>query len=92
MAKPRRKSIAAIIDASPAEPTPTVEPAEVEQGRAPKTKTRQQTLYLAPAVHEQLRALAFHERTKMHRLVLEGLDRVFADRGLKSIADLSKDG
>lgn len=50
----------------------------------------QQTLYLPPEVHEQLRRLAFEERRKMHDYLLEGLDQVFADRGLQSIAELRK--
>jgi hypothetical protein len=54
-----------------------------------KENTKQQTLYLPPAVHEQLRELAFSERVKMHAILMEGLDAVFRARGLKSIADLT---
>jgi hypothetical protein len=39
-------------------------------------------------VYEQLRRLAFEERRKMHQLLMEGLDRVFRDRGLPGLADL----
>ena len=36
-----------------------------------------------------LRALAFEERRKMHDLLMEGLDMVFKQRGLRSIEDLT---
>ncbi len=48
-----------------------------------------QTVYLPPAVHEQLRQLAFEERKKMHDYLVEGLDRVFRNRGLKPYIELS---
>ena len=34
-------------------------------------------------------ALAFEERRKMHDLLMEGLDMVFRQRGLRSINDLT---
>lgn len=49
-----------------------------------------QTVYLPVQVHEQLRLLAFEERKKMHDYLVEGLDRVFKNRGLKTFAELSK--
>jgi hypothetical protein len=56
---------------------------------ATKDATIQQTVYLPPAVHDQLRELAFSERVKMHTLIMEGLDAVFRARGLKSIEELT---
>lgn len=58
---------------------------------AAKTKSEivKQTVYLPVAVHEQLRQLAFEERKKMHDYLVEGLDRVFKNRGLKPYAELS---
>lgn len=53
-----------------------------------KTETAKTTVYVPRLVFEQWRELAFTERKKMHDYLLEGLDRVFADRGLKSIAEL----
>ena len=50
---------------------------------------KQQTAYLPEPVYEQLRALAFEERRKMHDLLMEGLDMVFKQRGLRSIEDLT---
>lgn len=51
---------------------------------------KQQAVYLQEPVYEQLRKLAFEERKKMHDYYLEGLERVFKNRGLKSIAELTK--
>jgi len=56
-----------------------------------KSETVKQTVYLPPAVHEQLRQLAFEERKKMHDYLVEGLDRVFKNRGLKPYVELSSD-
>ena len=67
-------------------PLPQAETAEPTRRARPDTV--QQTLYLPPAVHDQLRDLAHVERVKMHALVMEGLDAVFRARGLKGIADL----
>jgi hypothetical protein len=44
---------------------------------------------LPDQVHEQLRRLTFEEKgTKMHDYLMEGLDLVFAKRGLPSIGEL----
>lgn len=72
-------------------------PAPVPPPAAPSTAgrrpgVRQQTVYLPIPVYEQLRRLAFEERVKMHGLLMEGLDRVFRDRGLPSIAELRARG
>ena len=56
--------------------------------QSPPRVTKNQTLYLKLPVHRQLRALAFEEDAKMHELVLEGLDLLFAKRGLPAISDL----
>ncbi len=54
-----------------------------------KNEIVKQTVYLPAAVHEQLRLLAFEERRKMHDYLVEGLDRVFKDRGLKPFDELN---
>lgn len=74
-----------------AEAAATESLAEIPQRRRNATRetTVQQTVYLPPAVHEQLRELAFSERVKMHALLMEGLDSVFRSRGLKTINDLT---
>jgi hypothetical protein len=56
---------------------------------AKRPSVRQHTAYLPIPVHEQLRRLAFEEDRKIHDYLMEGLDRVFADRGLPAIKDLS---
>jgi hypothetical protein len=64
---------------------------EQDRGRgAPRKRPgiTQQTAYLPHPVYEQLRRLGFEEKRKMHSYLLEGLDRVFADRGLPTIKDL----
>ncbi len=68
-------------------PAPAAAPRAEERPRR-RPHVRQQTVYLPLPVYEQLRRLAFEERVKMHALLMEGLDRVFADRGLPSIAEL----
>jgi len=61
-----------------------------ERGGEPRhPKFKQHTAYLPLAVHEQLRRLAFEENRKMHDYLVEGLDRVFADRGLPAVGDIS---
>ncbi len=83
----KRTSLEALLrdTPEPAPPPPTAaEPPRA--GRRPGV--RQQTVYLPIPVYEQLRRLAFEERVKMHSLLMEGLDRVFRDRGLPSIAEL----
>jgi hypothetical protein len=47
------------------------------------------TVYVPLPVYEQWRELAFTERKKMHDYLIEGLDRVFQNRGLKSIEELT---
>ena len=101
MSKPRRTVLSGIVtplmrDApAPVETTPVavVEPPPSSRRRsATKEATIQQTVYLPPAVHDQLRELAFSERVKMHALIMEGLDAVFRRRGLKSIAEITTKG
>ena len=58
--------------------------------KSQRPAVRQQTLYLPHSVYKQLRHIAFDEDTRMHSLVMEGLDRVFAARGLPSIEDLTR--
>ena len=55
-----------------------------------RPKTIQQTAYLPEPVHEQLRRLAFEERSKIHDYIMEGLDLVFEKRGLPSIDELKR--
>jgi len=97
MSKPRRTVLSGIVTPLVKESPTVTSPAanseeatpKVERRRTTKDATVQQTLYLPPAVHDQLRELAFSERVKMHALIMEGLDDVFRARGLKSVAELT---
>ena len=94
MTKQRRTVLSGIVTPFPQEVAQPI-PAEATAAPAPrrsatKLATIQQTVYLPPAVHNQLRELAFSERVKMHQLIMEGLDSVFRARGLKSLAELQK--
>ena len=89
----KRVSLDAVL---PEVPSPA-KPESPRQERSPEKRParsvrrpgiKQQTAYLPLPVYEQLRHLAFDEKVKMHALLMEGLDRVFADRGLLSIAEL----
>ncbi|WP_457108058.1 ribbon-helix-helix domain-containing protein [Methylobacterium sp. P5_C11] len=55
-----------------------------------KQRAHQMSVYLEPPVYDQLRDLAYAERTKMHALILEGLDLLFKQRGAQSIAQLTE--
>jgi hypothetical protein len=64
-------------------------PSEGRGGASKRPNFKQHTAYLRIPVHEQLRKLAFEEDGKIHDYLIEGLDLVFAKRGLPSIRDLS---
>ena len=49
------------------------------------------SLHLPEAAHAKLRELSFHERQSMTKLILEGVDLLFAKRGISPIAELHKD-
>jgi hypothetical protein len=87
MSKQRRTVLSGVVaPLSSQEPqSPELEPL----GRR-RPRTIQQTVYLTPAVHDQLRELAFAERVKMHAILMEGLDLVFRARGLKPLSELTR--
>lgn len=78
-------SVAASQEPRPLEAGPELSPARR------KAATIQQTVYLPPAVHDQLRELAFAERVKMHSLLMEGLDLVFKSSGPEAIVRAYED-
>jgi hypothetical protein len=53
-----------------------------------KERAKQLSVYLEPSVHDQLRDIAYTERTKIHPLMLEALDLLFKKRGAQSIKQL----
>ncbi len=77
--------------ASPAAAKEIASPIEksVKETKISKDNIAKTTVYVPKVVFEQWRELAFTERKKMHDYLLEGLNRVFADRGLKSIDELT---
>ncbi len=98
MSKPPRPSLKLIVAATAsaaAQPDPKVVPFRSESARAAssargtlKERTKQMSVYLDPAVYDQLRDIAHAERTKIHPLMLEALDLLFSQRGALSIREL----
>ena len=90
----KRTSLEAVLREAPsvAEPESMLRqnlPSNTAKTSGKRPGIKQQTAYLALPVYEQVRRLAFEENTKMHTLLMEGLDRVFKNRGLPSIAELT---
>lgn len=77
------------VSSEPTMETPQVPSAMALRSNVRRPGIRQQTAYLPEPVYEQLRKLAFEERQRMHHYILEGLDRVFRDRGLASVEELT---
>ena len=97
MSRPPKLSLASIVAEATPKPVrpPTAEivtldraaPAAVPAGTL-KQRAKQMSVYLEPPVYDQLRDLAFAERTKMHGLMLEALDLLFKQRGARSIEQI----
>jgi hypothetical protein len=99
MPKPPRLSLKSIVAATA---SPGLQEAKVVPFRsgpaksAPngrgtlKERSKQLSVYLDPAVYDQLRDIAYTERTKIHPLMLEALDLLFGNRGARSIRDLEE--
>jgi len=98
MSKPPKLSLKSIVAASVPSaarteahilgfPAPPATPA-VKQGTL-KERAKQLSVYLEPQVYDQLRDLAYTERTKMHALMLEAVDLLFKNRGASSIRQLT---
>jgi hypothetical protein len=98
MSKQPRLSLKSIVAASV--PSPVRQDADVVGFPAPapapalkqgtlKERAKQLSVYLEPAVHDQLRDLAYTERTKIHALMLEAVDLLFKQRGALSIRQLT---
>jgi hypothetical protein len=98
MSKPPKLSLKSIVAASVPSasrqeadivgfPAPPVAPA-VKQGTL-KERAKQLSVYLEPPVYDQLRDLAYTERTKIHALMLEAVDLLFKHRGALSIRQLT---
>jgi hypothetical protein len=63
---------------------PPKEPA----GRRPRPDVVHSSIYLPEAVYEALRETAFHERCKIHDIIMQGIDLALRKRGYPSVDDL----
>ena len=68
-------------------PTASSTPRE-PAGRRPRPDIVHSSLYLPDGAYEALREIAFHERVKIHDVVMQGIDAVLKKRGYPSIDDL----
>jgi hypothetical protein len=74
------------------------ESANVAVSESPHEKAMPKTIYLHPAVLEQIEILCLQERPKrgkrkkFNTLVLEALDLLFKDRGLPSMEEMIQEG
>jgi hypothetical protein len=99
MSKPPKLSLASIVAAAVPANKPSGEvvqfaSASAAMGHNPrgtlKERAKQLSVYLEPPVHDQLRDIAYSERTKIHQLMLEALDLLFKNRGALSIQQLTQ--
>ena len=104
MSKPPKLSLASIVAAAapvssrqPQQSAEIVQLSSAAQAAAQakratlKQRAKQLSVYLEPPVHDQLRDIAYTERTKIHQLMLESLDLLFKARGALSIAQLTEE-
>ncbi len=100
MSKPPRLDLKSIVAAATPPVRQSAEVVRLETAAAPprepragstlKERAKQMSVYLEPPVYEQLRDLAYAERTKMHALMLEAVDLLFKQRGTRSIQQLNE--
>jgi hypothetical protein len=57
-------------------------------GRRLRPEVVHSSLYLPEAVHEALREAAFHERCKIHDIIMQGIDAALRKRGYPPVEDL----
>jgi hypothetical protein len=57
-------------------------------GRRLRPDVVHSSLYLPEAVHEALREAAFHERCKIHDIIMHGIDAALRKRGYPPVEDL----
>ena len=79
----KRPSLIDALDMPPAAaPAPSPEPAPTP---APPPKTKRDvhhtSIYIPRDAFERLREISFHERAKIHDLIMEGISRVIESRG-----------
>jgi hypothetical protein len=97
MSKPPKLSLKSIVAASvPPQARANAEVVRLAlqaqgKGKTLKERARQLSVYLEPPVYDQLRDIAYAERTKLHSLMLEAVDLLFKQRGALSIRQLTQD-
>ena len=67
---------------------PTPSSASREAAGGPRPEIVHSSLYLPGPVYEALRDIAFHERLKIHDVVMQGIDLALRKRGYPSVDDL----
>jgi hypothetical protein len=88
----KRPSIIGELDLTPTTPkkppaqkaakSATIVDLKAETEKAAKARDVQHTsVYIPRAAYERLREIAFHERKKIHDLIMEGVDATIAARG-----------
>ena len=99
MSKPPKLSLASIVaSAVPPANRPGGEviqltppkPQEPNPRGTLKERAKQLSVYLEPPVYDQLRDIAYTERTKITQLMLKALDLLFQKRGALSIGQLNQ--
>ena len=91
--KPQRRTLSAALaregeGAEPHAPGAASATPEATPTAPSGPETVRYTAYLPKPVYRQLKELAYTHDRKMHDFVLEGLDLVFKERGLRSIKEL----
>lgn len=82
-AKTKTRKVAAKKKTTPPSPAP----ARSKATEAPSpTPIKSFNLNLPLEAHEKLREIAFHEKDSMTSLILDGINLLFAERGLSPIA------
>jgi len=69
-------------------PAPQSRATSEAAGRRPRPDVVHSSLYLPEAVHEALREAAFHERCKIHDIIMQGIDMALRKRGYRSVEEL----
>lgn len=92
----KNASLAALATAGTGTPEPPQSQPETRKIQPPPKPEADDTkaskrlfVYMAPAVHRQLRQLAFDENRTMSSLFLQGIDMVFKQHGLQSTRELT---
>ena len=73
-------------------PPPSRQPEQEDVGQRSSPARKQLSLYLPVPAWRQVRKVAYEEERSIHSCVLEGLDLLFARRGLAPLAELAEGG